>query len=110
MVAPARFDRQSHTIVRTPSCAHRRAHTVVVVRPGGAWHAEAMRIVLVVALVLGTAAHAAAHMVVLPEQSASGGMQRYTVVVPTEGRSATVRISLRIPMGMEVAAVEAKPG
>ena len=51
-----------------------------------------------------------AHMVVLPAASRAGGVERYTLVVPTEGHSATVRIELRIPMGVEVATLEAKPG
>lgn len=69
-----------------------------------------MRVSLVSALVLALAGPASAHMVVLPAASVAGGTERYTLVVPTEGRSPTVRVELRVPMGVDVASVEAKPG
>ncbi|HEY2386078.1 MAG TPA: DUF1775 domain-containing protein [Candidatus Binatia bacterium] len=68
-----------------------------------------MRALLALVLLV-LAAPAAAHMVVLPETSTTGGAQRYTLIVPTEGNSATVRIEVRLPMGVDVAAVESKPG
>jgi uncharacterized protein YcnI len=69
-----------------------------------------VRHLLALALVVVTAAPAVAHMVVEPATSTAGGAQRYTLVVPTEGNSATVRVELRLPMGVDVAAVESKPG
>ncbi len=69
-----------------------------------------MRIALAVVIVVALAGRVGAHMEVSPATSSAGGAERYTLVVPTEGRSATVRVELRIPMGMDVAAVETKPG
>ena len=69
-----------------------------------------MRATLALLIVLVSARGAAAHMVVLPETSTAGGTERYVVLVPTEGQSPTVRIELRLPMGVDVAAVESKPG
>jgi uncharacterized protein YcnI len=51
-----------------------------------------------------------AHVVVTPDRSTAGGWERYSVLVPTEKSSPTVRVELRLPTGMEVVAVEAKPG
>ncbi len=79
-------------------------------RPPGAWHVERVRGSLAWLLVVLSAAPAAAHMVVLPETSTAGAAQRYTLIVPTEGEAATVRVELRLPMGVDVAAVESKPG
>lgn len=69
-----------------------------------------MRAALAFGLLLALATPARGHMVVEPASSAAGGPQRYTLVVPTEGASATVRVELRLPMGMDVVALEAKPG
>ena len=69
-----------------------------------------MRLVLALVLVVTCAASAAAHVMVLPAASTAGGVERYTVVVPTEGRSSTVRVEVRLPMGIEVVAIESKPG
>ena len=69
-----------------------------------------MRATLALLIVLVSARGVAAHMVVLPETSVAGGTERYTLLVPTEGRSPTVRVELRLPMGVDVAAVESKPG
>jgi uncharacterized protein YcnI len=69
-----------------------------------------MRIALVLGSVLVLGAPVSAHMVVLPAASQAGGVERYTLIVPTEGRSATVRIELRVPMGVEIGSLEAKPG
>jgi uncharacterized protein YcnI len=52
----------------------------------------------------------AAHVAVLPEESEAGGWERYTILVPTEKASPTVRVELRLPTGMEVVAVESKQG
>ncbi len=69
-----------------------------------------MRVVLAFLAVLVTATGAAAHMVVLPSNSVAGAAERYMLLVPTEGKSPTVRVELRLPMGVDVAAVESKPG
>ena len=53
---------------------------------------------------------AAAHMVVQPDESQAGGWQRYTILVPTEKASPTVRVALKLPTGVDVIAVESKPG
>jgi uncharacterized protein YcnI len=83
---------------------------VALVPPLVSWHAGTMRALVVAVLVLGVAAPAAAHMVVQPATSEAGSWERYAVIVPTEKKSPTVRVELKLPLGMEVAAVEAKPG
>lgn len=69
-----------------------------------------MRVVVALGLVLVLGARASAHVMVLPAKSAAGGVERYTLMVPTEGSSATVRVELHVPMGVDIAALEAKPG
>lgn len=69
-----------------------------------------MRIAIAAAAVLVLATVAEAHVVVTPDASDAGGWERYAVLVPTEKASPTVRVAVRLPAGMEVIAVEAKPG
>lgn len=69
-----------------------------------------MRVALTILLVLLLPLAASAHVVVLPVESQAGGWERYTVLVPTEKASPTVRVEVRLPKGMDVVAVEAKPG
>jgi uncharacterized protein YcnI len=69
-----------------------------------------MRIALVLLLLVGLPHVAAAHVVVLPEQSDAGGWERYVVLVPTEKESPTVRVEVRLPNGLNIVAVESKPG
>jgi uncharacterized protein YcnI len=69
-----------------------------------------MRAVLALLFVLVAPLVARAHVVVLPEQSEAGGWERYTMLVPTEKESPTVRIELKLPTGIDVIAVESKPG
>jgi uncharacterized protein YcnI len=69
-----------------------------------------MRAALALALVLAFGRPAIAHMVVLPAASHAGGWERYSLLVPTEKESETVRVELRLPLGMEIVAFEAKPG
>jgi uncharacterized protein YcnI len=69
-----------------------------------------MRSVLAVVLLVLAPAVAGAHIVVVPDQSEAGSWERYTVLVPTEKESATVRVQVRLPNGINVIAVEAKPG
>jgi uncharacterized protein YcnI len=69
-----------------------------------------MRVIgLALALVL-VASVAGAHVVVLPAESEAGGWEKYSVVVPCEKASPTVRVEVRLPVGMEIVALEAKPG
>jgi uncharacterized protein YcnI len=93
-------------------CSHRdgTASTRGIVRAGGPWHVERMRVALAFGVVLALAAPARAHMVVEPATSTAGAQQRYTLIVPTESQSPTVRVELRLPAGVDVFAVEAKPG
>jgi len=69
-----------------------------------------MRIALMLALLMSLPWVAAAHVVVLPEQSDAGGWERYVVLVPTEKESPTVRVEVRLPNGLDMIAVESKPG
>ena len=70
---------------------------------------RALSTLLVVAALLAPVA-AAAHMVVVPAESVAGGWERYSLLVPTEHSSPTVRIELRLPAGLEIVALEAVPG
>lgn len=81
-----------------------------LVRARGAWHVPRMMLLMALVLVLGLPFDVAAHMVVLPERSEAGGWERYTVLVPTEKPSPTVRVEVKLPTGMDVIAVESKPG
>ncbi|UQZ36242.1 hypothetical protein C2I18_23580 [Paenibacillus sp. PK3_47] len=56
------------------------------------------------------AAVASAHVTVAPAQSATGAWETYTLKVPSEKESATVRIDLRIPEGAEFKQYEPSPG
>lgn len=69
-----------------------------------------MRVLLAVLLVLALPAAGFAHVVVVPDRSEAGGWERYAVLVPTEKASATVRVEVRLPAGIEVIAVESKTG
>jgi uncharacterized protein YcnI len=68
-----------------------------------------MRAVVVLVLI-ALATPAAAHVVVLPATSTAGGWERYSLLVPTESDSPTVRVVLKLPLGIEIVAIEAKPG
>jgi uncharacterized protein YcnI len=82
----------------------------VLVRLVVAWHVARMRTAIAMLAVLACPAVGAAHVAVLPDASAAGGWQRYSILVPTEKASPTVRVSVKLPTGMEVIAVESKPG
>jgi uncharacterized protein YcnI len=69
-----------------------------------------LRAVAAVLATLLLPAAVAAHVVVLPAASDAGGWERYSVLVPTEKESPTVRVEVKLPAGMEVIAVEAVPG
>jgi uncharacterized protein YcnI len=82
-----------------------------LVRVVPAWHVATMRAAaFALVLVLGFPAAGSAHMVVMPERSEAGGWERYTILVPTEKPSPTVRVEVRLPAGMDVIAVESKAG
>lgn len=69
-----------------------------------------MRALITALFVLVLPVVAAAHVVVVPAQSEAGGWERYAILVPTEKPSATVRVALKLPTGIDVIAVESKPG
>ena len=69
-----------------------------------------MRLAPWIALLLLLPGSAEAHVVVEPAQSEAGNWQRYTVLVPTEKSAATVRVAVKLPPGLEVVALESKPG
>ena len=83
-----------------------------LVRLRSAWHVERVRARLAppcaLILLLALAPAARAHIVVLPEESEAGGWERYTVIVPTETKSPTVRVELKLPNGIDVMGVEGK--
>jgi len=81
-----------------------------LVRLPTAWHVPRMRTAIVALFVLVLPVVASAHVAVVPAQSEAGGWERYTILVPTEKASPTVRIVLKLPTGMDVVAVESKPG
>ena len=51
-----------------------------------------------------------AHVRITPGESSSGGSETYTMRVPTERDSATVRIEAEFPAGMAVSDFESKSG
>lgn len=53
---------------------------------------------------------ACAHVIVRPPESVAGANEKYTMRVPTEGNSATVRIEVEFPAAAEVSAVDPKTG
>ena len=69
-----------------------------------------MRILMAWLFVLVLPIVAAAHVAVVPGESEAGGWERYSILVPTEKASPTVRVSVKLPTGMDVIAVESKPG
>lgn len=56
------------------------------------------------------ATSALAHVIVLPRESAAGASQEYTMRVPTEKNSATVRIETEFPAAVEISSFEQKAG
>lgn len=52
---------------------------------------------------------AVAHVIVLPRESASAN-QEYTMRVPTERNTATVRIEAEFPAAVDISSFEQKPG
>jgi uncharacterized protein YcnI len=113
----ARGENRRQFCLRSPAATRPRAASSrpsvrrpVLVPPISPWHVDPMRAALALALVLAVGRPAIAHMVVLPATSHAGGWERYSLLVPTEKESETVRIELRLPLGMEIVAFEAKPG
>ena len=56
------------------------------------------------------AASAFGHVRVSPRESTAGATERYTMRVPTERQSATVRIDLEVPVAATVVSLGAAPG
>ena len=56
-----------------------------------------MRSVITLLIVLISAAALSAHVTVSPKESRPGGIERYTVRVPTEGQVSTVAVELEVP-------------
>ena len=61
-----------------------------------------MRAGILSVMLLITGVVVQAHVVVLPRESLAGGIERYTVRVPTEGQVATTAVELEIPAGVTV--------
>ncbi|WNQ13033.1 YcnI family protein [Paenibacillus aurantius] len=69
--------------------------------------------VYVSAIVLGLTLFsglASAHVTVMPKESVQGAYEKFTVRVPTESDSPTVKVEVRIPPEAEISRVEPKPG
>jgi uncharacterized protein YcnI len=69
-----------------------------------------MRAAVSLLLVLAFPVVVDAHVIVTPAESEAGGWERYTILVPTEKASPTVRVELKLPTGIDVIALESKPG
>ncbi len=69
-----------------------------------------IRCVIGITVMLTFAVSALSHVRVTPNQSAPGATQRYTVRVPTEKQSPTVRIEIDFPNPVNVTSVETSPG
>lgn len=67
-----------------------------------------LAVVFVTAFMSLTIAYA--HVIVRPQESAPGANETYTMRVPTEGNSATVRIEVEFPAAAGVSTVEPKTG
>jgi uncharacterized protein YcnI len=68
---------------------------------------------LVFAITLGMflgVGSAFAHVTISPGESSAGGSETYTMRVPTERDSATIRIEAEFPIGMAVSDFESKTG
>ncbi len=61
-------------------------------------------------LLLLLTAPAAAHVVISPVDSVAGATQLYTISVPSERRSETVKIEVQFPRSLVVLQVQAPPG
>jgi len=68
------------------------------------------RISLVILLIIAVAGSALAHVRVLPQESAAGAPQKYTMSVPTERQSPTVRIEAEFPTSVVVLSLGTTPG
>jgi uncharacterized protein YcnI len=64
----------------------------------------------VVVAVLVAAASAFAHVRVSPRESTGGAMERYTMRVPTERQSATVRTELEVPNAVTIVSIAPAEG
>ena len=69
-----------------------------------------MRAGILSVMLLTTGVVVQAHVVVLPRESLAGGIERYTVRVPTEGQVATIAVELEIPVGVMIREVVSGAG
>jgi uncharacterized protein YcnI len=69
-----------------------------------------VRSLAVLGLILLAATAVNAHVKVRPMESKPGATETYKITVPTEGKVATVKVELVVPMGVELLSVDdAKP-
>jgi uncharacterized protein YcnI len=69
-----------------------------------------VRSLAVLGLILVAATAVNAHVKVRPMESKRGAIETYKMTVPTEGKVATVKVELIVPMGVELLSVDnAKP-
>ena len=61
-------------------------------------------------VVLAVTSTAFGHVRISPRESASGATQKYTMTVPTERQSPTIRIEATFPASVTVLSFEAMPG
>ena len=61
-------------------------------------------------VVVAVASTALGHVRISPRESASGATQKYTMTVPTERQSPTIRIEATFPASVMVLSFEAMPG
>lgn len=68
------------------------------------------RLCFVISLTLAVAATAFGHVRVSPRESTAGAAQKYTMSVPTERQSPTVRIEATFPASVTVTSLGVTPG
>ena len=69
-----------------------------------------IRLVAVFSTIGLTVPGALAHVTMSPRESAAGANQEYTMRVPTEKNTPTVRIEVQFPGAAEISSFEQKPG
>ena len=68
------------------------------------------RLLATTALLVSASVGMSAHVTIWPRESAPGASERYTVRVPTEGKTATTSVHLVVPPEVTVTYVLAMPG
>lgn len=71
---------------------------------------QTIRPCLVAFLVLLVASSALAHVRISPRESSAGASQKYTMTVPTERQSPTIRVEATFPDSVTVVSLGAAPG